>query len=38
MSLRTAIAKNAANYAGRKAACALNNANVNNRPRLRVDD
>mgnify|MGYP000845584743 CR=1 FL=1 len=38
MSLRTAIAKNAANYAGLDAACALNNANVNNRPRLRVDD
>ncbi len=38
MSLRTAIAKNAANSAGRKATRALNNANVNNRPRLRVDD
>lgn len=38
MSPRTAIASNAANSAGRMAACALNNANVNNRPRLRVDD
>jgi hypothetical protein len=39
MSPRTAIALAASlNLPGSAAACASNNANNNNRPRLRVDD
>lgn len=39
MSLRTAIVFPASmNPRGSAAACASNNANNNNRPRLRVDD
>ena len=39
MSLRTAIALSASvNASGCLATCAVNTANNNNRPRLRVDD
>ncbi len=38
MSKRAAIASQASGNPAGSGACALNNANNNNRPRLRVDD
>jgi hypothetical protein len=38
MSKRAAIANQASGNPSGSGACALNNANNNNRPRLRVDD